>query len=67
MNVKNIISCNIITFNAKIINESIKFCFFFFILSTDQSFQMILKHNGYGRISVFFDLSLIIMVPLTNK
>ena len=40
---------------------------FFFILSTDQSFEMFPKHNGYGRISVFFYLNLKCLVPLTNK
>ena len=39
----------------------------FFILSTEKSFKMCPRHNGYGTISESFALNLIISVPLTNK
>ena len=43
---------------TKIIDISIKPRFFFFILSTDQSFEMFPKHNGVATTSESFALNL---------
>ena len=40
---------------------------FFFILSVDQSLEMLPTHNGLATISESFALNLQISVPLTNK
>ena len=65
MNIFNIINCNsIITYN-KIINKTSKPSFF--ILSVDQSLEILLKHNELATISEPFALNFIISVPLTNK
>ena len=65
MNVFNIINCNSIIVCTKIINISSKPCFF--ILSVDQSLEILPKHNGLATISESFALNFIISVPLTNK
>ena len=56
MNVKNIINCNSIIIDTKIINVTIKSSFF--ILSIDQSFEMLPKHNGAATILESFALNL---------
>ena len=66
MNVFYIINCNSIIICTKIINISSKPCFFF-ILSADQSLEILPKHNGLATIAEFFTLNFIISVPLTNK
>ena len=62
MNIFNIINCNCIIVNTKIINKPS-----FFILSVDQSLEILPKHNGFAKISESFALNFIISVPLTNK
>ena len=49
MNIFNIINCNSIIICAKIINITSKPCFF--ILSVDQSLEILPKHNGLATIS----------------
>ena len=61
----NIFNYNSIIIDTKVINITSKSSFF--ILSTDQSFEMFPKHNGLGTISESFALNLYISVPLTNK
>ena len=39
----------------------------FFILSVDQSLEILPKHNGLVTISESFPLNFIISVPLTNN
>ena len=39
---------------------------FFFIFSTEKSFEMFPKHNGLATVSESFALNLWISVPLTN-
>ena len=63
MNVFNI-NCNSIIVCTKIINISISSVFF--ILSVDQSLEVLPKHNGLATISEPFALKFIISVPLTN-
>ena len=65
MNVFNIINCNSIIVCTKIINISSKPCFF--ILSVDQSLEILPKHNRLATISESFALIFIISVPLTNE
>ena len=65
MNIFNIINCNSIITYTKIINISSNPCFF--ILSVDQSLEILPKHNGFVTISEYFALNFIISVPLTNK
>ena len=65
MNVFNIIKCNGIIISTKIINITSKSCFF--ILSFDQSLEILPKHNGLATILESFALNLQISVPLTNK
>ena len=65
MNIVNIIKCNSILMCTKIINITSKPCFF--ILSVDQSLEILPKHNGLARISESFALKFIISVPLKNK
>ena len=65
MNVFNIVNISNIIISTKIIDISIKTCFF--ILFTDQSFEISPKHNGVTTISESFTLNLQISVPLTNK
>ena len=65
MSVFNIINCNYIIVCTKIINISSKPCYF--ILSVDQSLEILPKHNGLATISESFGLNFIISVPLTNK
>ena len=49
MNVNNIINISSIIINTKIIDISIKLCFF--ILSVDRSFEIFPEHNGLAAIS----------------
>ena len=56
MNIFNIINCNSIIINTKIINITIKSSVF--ILSNDQSFEMFPRHNGAATISESFALTL---------
>ena len=56
MNVINIIDTNSIIIYTKIIDISIKTCFF--ILSVDQSLEILPKHNGLATISESFALNL---------
>ena len=56
MNIFNIMNCNCIIINTKIINITIKSSFF--ILPTDQSFEMFPRHNGAATISESFVLNL---------
>ena len=56
VNVFNIINCNSNIINTKIIDITIKTCFF--ILSVDQSFEIFPKHNGVATISESFALNL---------
>ena len=65
MNVFNIISCNSIIVCTKTIKISSKPGFF--ILSVEQSLEILPKHNGLATISESFALNFIISVPLTNK
>ena len=63
MNVFNIINCNnIIIINTKIINIASES-----ILSVDQSFEILPRHNGLGTMLESFPLNFIISVPLTSK
>ena len=57
MNVFNIINISSIIIYTKVINISIKTCFFF-ILSVDQSFEIFPKHNGLAIISESFALNM---------
>ena len=66
MNIFNIINWNSIVMCTKIINITSKPCFFF-ILSVDQSLEILPKHNGLCTILESFALNVIICVPLTNK
>ena len=66
MNVFNIIKCNGIIICTKIVNITSKSSFFF-ILSVDQSLEILPKHNGLATIAESFALNFIISVPLTNK
>ena len=65
MNVFNIINISSIIIYTKIIHISIKT--FFFILSVDQSLEILPKHNGLATISESFALNVKISLPLTNK
>ena len=65
MNVFNIIKCNGIIISSKIINITSNPVFF--ILSVDQSFEILLKHNGIATVAEYFALNFIIFVPLTNR
>ena len=65
MNVFYMINCNSIIICTKIINISSKPVFF--ILSVDQSLEILPKHNGLATIAEFFALNFKISVPLTNK
>ena len=65
MNIFNIIKCNSIITYTEIINITSKPSFF--ILSVDQSLEILPKHNGLATISESFALTFIISVPLTNK
>ena len=67
MNVFNIINISsiIIYTKTKIIDISIKICFF--MLSVDQSLEILPKHNGLATISESFALNLYISVPFTSK
>ena len=65
MNVFNIINISSIIIYTKIIDISFKACFF--ILSVDQSLELLPKHNGLATILESFALDLQISVPLTNK
>ena len=56
MNVFNIINISSIVIYTKIIDVSIKT--FFFILSADQSLEILPKHNGLATISESFALNL---------
>ena len=56
MNVFNIIKIGSIIIYTKIIDISIKTCFF--ILSVDQSLEILPKHNGLATISKSFTLNL---------
>ena len=56
VNVFNIINISRMKINTKIIDISIKSIFF--ILSTDQSFEIFPKHNGVATISESFALNL---------
>ena len=56
MNIFDIINCNSIIIYTKII--SIPLNPVFFILSTDQSFEIFPKHNGVATISESFALNL---------
>ena len=59
MNVFNIINISSIIIFTKIIDISIKTCFFFFfILSVDQCLEILPKHNGLATISESFALNL---------
>ena len=62
----NFINCNSYIINNKIIDITIKSCFFF-ILSVDQFFEIFPKHNGLATSSESFALNLLISVPLANK
>ena len=62
MNIFNIINCNSIIICTKIINITSKPCFF--ILSVDQSLEILPKHNGLVRISECFALNYINSVPI---
>ena len=55
MNVFNIINISSITIYTKIIDISIKTCFF--ILSVDKSLELVPKHNGVTTISESFALN----------
>ena len=66
MNIFNIINCNSIIICTKIINITTKPCFFF-ILSVDQSLEILPIHNGLAAVLEPFALKIIIYVPLTNK
>ena len=57
MNVFNIINISSIIIYTKIIDTSIKPCFFF-ILSVDQSLEIFPRHNGLATISESFALNL---------
>ena len=65
MNVFNIINISSIIIYTKIIDISIKPCFF--ILSIDQSLEIYPKHNGPATVSESFALNLSVSVRLTNK
>ena len=65
MNVFYIIKCNSIIISTKIINITCKASFF--ILSVDQSLEILPKHNGLATIAECFALNFIISVPSTNK
>ena len=65
MNIFNIINCNSIIICTKIMNITRKPCFF--MLSVDQSLEILPKDNGLATISESFVLNFIISVPLTNK
>ena len=65
MNVFNIINISSIIIYTKIIDILFKACFF--ILSVDQSLELLPKHNGLATILESFALDLQISVPLTNK
>ena len=65
MNVFNIVNISSIIIYTKIIDISFKACFF--ILSVDQSLELLPKHNGLATILESFALDLQISVPLTNK
>ena len=65
MNVFNIINISSIVIYTKIIDISIKICFF--MLSVDQSLEILPKHNGLATISESFALNLYISVPFTSK
>ena len=64
MNVFNIINISSIIIYTKIIDMSIKICFF--MLSLDQSLEILPKHNELATISESFASNLSISVPLTN-
>ena len=57
MNVFNIINISSMIIYTKIIDISIKTCFFF-ILSVDQSLEIFPKNNGLATISESFALNL---------
>ena len=65
MSVFYIIKGNSIIISTKIINITSKPSFF--ILSIDQSLEILPKHNGLATIAESFALNFIIFVPLTNK
>ena len=56
MNVFNIINISSIIIYTKIIDISIKTCFF--ILSVDQSLEILPKHNGLAAIAELLALNL---------
>ena len=57
MNVFNIINISSIIIYTKIIDTSIKTCFFF-ILAVGQPLEILPKHNGIAAISESFALNL---------
>ena len=65
MNVFYIITYNSIIISTKIINITVNPVFF--ILSVDQSLEILLKHNGFATIAESLALNFMISVPLTNK
>ena len=65
MDIDNITNINNIIINTKIIKYP--FNPIFFILSTEISFAMFLKHKGYLFISESFALNGCVFVALTNK
>ena len=66
VDVFNIINCKRNIIHTKIIDVSIKPCFFN-RLSVDQLLEIFPKHNWLATISEYFALNLINSVPLTNK
>ena len=56
MNVFNIINISRVIIYTKIVDTSIKTCFF--ILSVDHSLEILPKHNGLATISESFALNL---------
>ena len=58
MNVQNIINCNSIVINTKIINITTESSFLSYYLLTDQSYEMFPRHNGVATISESFALNL---------
>ena len=66
-NIFSSIYCRIgLIINTKFIHISIK-SGVFFILFTDQSFEMFPKHRGVATIAESFALNFTISLPLTNK
>ena len=56
-NINNITSINNIIINRKIVDMSIKSCFFFLMLLAVKPFEIFRKSKKYGFISEFFALN----------